>query len=720
MTPSPPDRTGPPPRPLEFQRMFAEVRGRLLGSAEPVRVGRYELRERLGAGGMGVVYAAYDAELGRRVAVKLLHETGAEGQARDRILREAQALARLSHPNVVQIYEIGAVGRQVFVAMEFAEGLTLAQWQTQRRGWRELLAVYVDAGRGLAAAHAAGLVHRDVKPENVLVGADGRVRVLDFGLARGIAEAIEPGPVATHDALLAPITTTGAVMGTPAYMSPEQWRGEPTDARSDQFSFCVALYAAVHGARPFAGAGLRELRDHVLAGVLQPPPVGARVPGALRRALLRGLRTDPRERFPDMQALLAALERARRGRPVAWLGLGVLALGVGAALGGRWSVPEEPVPRDMCKRSGAQVEVVWSEPRRAAVRRAFLATDRADAGEVWSQVAAQIDEYTAAWTEHHAAACEDALAGERKDGGARDLSEGPYLRMACLDRGLGELRALTDAFVDDADAMIDDAVKVAYRLRSLEECRLRPALAWTTTAPADPQAAVQVEALAGKLDEISALLKAGEFARGIPRAREAVAQARALGHDHTTAEALVLLGSLESLVGDYAAAEQSLFAAVLFAENGDNKAALARARTELVFVLGYGLGRHDEALHWGALAGNAIRQPGSGGALEVRLGSAMGLVHHRRGDLPAARRAFEDALALATATLGPDNPGVATVLVNLSAVQEDAGQHDDAVTSLRRALAIRERALGGEHPDTRRDREALARLMAAVPKDRPG
>ncbi len=199
-----------------------------------------------------------------------------------------------------------------------------------------------------------------------------------------------------------------------------------------------------------------------------------------------------------------------------------------------------------------------------------------------------------------------------------------------------------------------------------------------------------------------------------------MAQARALGHDHTTAEALVLLGSLESLVGDYAAAEQSLFAAVLFAENGDNRAALARARTELVFVLGYGLGRHDEALHWGALAGNAIRQPGSGGALEVRLGSAIGLVHHRRGDLPAARRAFEVALALATSTLGPDNPGVATVLVNLSAVQADAGERAGAAESLRKALAIRERALGADHPDTRRDREALARLMArAVPKDSP-
>jgi hypothetical protein len=153
-------------RPLEFQRMFAEVRGRMFGAADPVRVGRYLIRARVGVGGMGVVYAADDAALGRRVAIKLLHGAGSEGQARGRILREAQALARLSHPNVVQIYEVGEVGRQVFVAMEFVEGLTLAQWQQQRSwSWRELLDVYLQAGRGLAAAHAVGLVHRDFKPK---------------------------------------------------------------------------------------------------------------------------------------------------------------------------------------------------------------------------------------------------------------------------------------------------------------------------------------------------------------------------------------------------------------------------------------------------------------------------------------------------------------------------------------------------------------------------
>ncbi len=695
--------------------MFAEVRGRMFGAGDPVRVGRYAIRGRIGVGGMGVVYAAEDAALGRRVAIKLLHGTGSEGQARGRILREAQALARLSHPNVVQIYEVGEVGRQVFVAMEFVEGLTLAQWQGQRpRRWRELLDVYLQAGRGLAAAHAVGLVHRDFKPENVLVGVDDRVRVLDFGLARADGEAAPAELRPEGDALLQPITATGAMLGTALYMSPEQWRASPTDARSDQFSFCVALYAALFGAHPFAAATVPELRARVLAGAVTAPPTG--VPGRLRRALVRGLRVDPEQRFFDMPALLAELERVRRGRPLAWLGLGVLALGVGAALGGRWSAPEEPGPPDMCAAGAIQADAVWGPARRAAVRRAFLATERGDAGELWSQVAAPLDAYAAAWVREQEVACREALAG---DGGRTDLSEGPYLKMACLDRTLGELRALTDAFINDADVVIGNAVKAAYKLRTLEECRDRPMLALLPRPPSDPATAVQVQALASTLDEIGALLKANEVASGIPRAREAAAQARALAHDHTTAEALVLLGSLESSVGDYAAAERSLFAAALFAERGDNRAALARARTELVFVVGYGQRRFAEALQWGELADNAMHQLGRGGALEVRLRSARGLVLRARGDVPAATLELRAALTLAEATLGPDNPGVATALSNLAAVQAEAGEREAAAAGLRRALTIRERTLGVDHPDTRRAAAELAALAAPVPKDSP-
>ncbi|MBL8972956.1 MAG: tetratricopeptide repeat protein, partial [Myxococcales bacterium] len=199
----------------------------------------------------------------------------------------------------------------------------------------------------------------------------------------------------------------------------------------------------------------------------------------------------------------------------------------------------------------------------------------------------------------------------------------------------------------------------------------------------------------------------------------AVAQARALGHDHTSAEALVLLGSLESMAGDYPAAERSLFAAALLAESSDNRAALARARTELLFVVGYGLGRFDEGLRWGELAGNVMQQVGRGGALEVRLRSARGLVQRARGDLPAARAELREALSLAEATLGPDNPGVATALINLAGVQAAAGERSAAGVGLRRALAIRERTLGVDHPDTRRAAEELADLDKPGPKDSP-
>ncbi len=222
-------------------------------------VGRYVILDRIGAGGMGVVYAAYDPELDRRVALKLLRTDRFAAPGHLRLLREAKALARLTHPNVVAVHDAGTFGDQVFVAMELVEGETLRQWlEAGARSWREVLDRLLAAGRGLAAAHAAGLVHRDFKPENVLLGRDGRVRVVDFGLAKALADAAEePAAPDSGGELASPLTEWGAVLGTPAYMAPEQIRGIAADARSDQFSFCVALYEALYGERPF-GKGPRE------------------------------------------------------------------------------------------------------------------------------------------------------------------------------------------------------------------------------------------------------------------------------------------------------------------------------------------------------------------------------------------------------------------------------------------------------------------------------
>jgi len=281
---------------LEARMLVASLRTRLFQRPDlPVRLGRYRLLGRLGEGGMGTVFAAHDEQLDRRVAVKLLHTTRGKSGATPlaRLRREAQALARLSHPNVVQVFEIDEFDGQAFVAMELVRGVTLRAWLAQRtRGLDEILEVFIQAGHGLAAAHAAGLVHRDFKPENVLVGGDGRVRVVDFGLVRG-----DPAFDLHDDPTPRPrdpgLTETGAVLGTPAYMAPEQAGGDlPVDARSDQYSLCVALHEALHGTRPGT-----------------PSTATTAIPGRVGAALRRGLKVDPQARFPTMHALLAALDR---------------------------------------------------------------------------------------------------------------------------------------------------------------------------------------------------------------------------------------------------------------------------------------------------------------------------------------------------------------------------------------------------------------------------
>jgi serine/threonine protein kinase len=306
------------------------VRGRI-GAPQPAEdvhtkplvtgdfIGRYRIRERVGEGGMGVVYKAEDPELGRLVAIKLLRPVqGDEAELQQRrMLREAQALARLSHRNLVMVFDVGSLRGRVWIAMEYVAGDTLEVWLArERRTWAEIVDVFVEAGRGLAAVHAAGLVHRDFKPGNVIVREDGMVQVLDFGLAARAGERDEEQrnkPVRPEDldALAANLTTTGAFMGTPAYMAPEQFLMRPTDGRTDQFSVCVALYEALYGHRPFTGKDLAQLMAATIEGL---PGLPAEMPGlpiAVRQVIAKGLSRDPDDRFGDMNALVQALADTR-------------------------------------------------------------------------------------------------------------------------------------------------------------------------------------------------------------------------------------------------------------------------------------------------------------------------------------------------------------------------------------------------------------------------
>jgi len=313
-------------------------------------LGRYVLLAKLGEGGMGEVYSGYDQELNRRVALKVVRSRRADDViGRARTQREAQALARLSHPNVVQVHDVGEMGGELFVAMEYVEGETLRAWQRRHdpatsAGRRAILDMYMQAGRGLAAAHDAGIVHRDFKPDNVLVGDDGRARVLDFGLAAedsvAAAEAVETGE--RHALLDRHLTRAGAILGTPGYMAPEQFLAQPVDRRTDVFAFSVALYEALHGELPFAGDTFAARKLAVVDGSPREPPPAARIPAWLRVVITRGLARDPAARHPSVAAMLAALqddpiERGRRRWRLVGLIVAALALTSGLLLAGQWT-----------------------------------------------------------------------------------------------------------------------------------------------------------------------------------------------------------------------------------------------------------------------------------------------------------------------------------------------------------------------------------------------
>ena len=303
---------------------LARARRRLLGKDQPTVVGRYRIIERLGRGGMGVVYRAHDSALDRDVALKLLpRRTVQDADARLRFAREAEAIAQLAHPNIVQVFEVGQLRDAPFFAMELIRGPSLRDWLLEQRTTAELCDVFRQAAEGLMFAHNAGVVHRDFKPDNVVVGDEGRARVVDFGLAfLGESETTDRQVATSVPGITTPrLTQTGTVMGTPAYMSPEQHTGHAASSLSDQFSFCVALYEALFGVAPFARRPHAQMLANILEGKISPPVVKRKIGRPLRRAITRGLRSDPLKRSPDMTALITALQRPRR-RSFVWLGAG--------------------------------------------------------------------------------------------------------------------------------------------------------------------------------------------------------------------------------------------------------------------------------------------------------------------------------------------------------------------------------------------------------------
>jgi serine/threonine protein kinase/Tfp pilus assembly protein PilF len=712
------------------------------------KLGRYMLLDKLGEGGMGVVYAAYDPELDRKVALKILAARISAGgpqaaaAAQARLLREAQAMARVKHPNVITVYDVGTIGDQVFVAMELVDGGTLGRWfRNTPRTYKEILHAFTEAGKGLAAAHAAGLVHRDFKPDNVLVSQDGRVQVTDFGLARLVsssdedttddlaAQASEPRRTDTDERRLieTQLTQVGAVVGTPAYMPPEQHLGQVPDARSDQFSFCAALYFALFTVRPFdpqvlaAHAGrvlgdgntsrtrlerpnLRRERAASLGkGIIRDPPREPKVPAFVKQVLMRGLAVDPADRFDSMEALLAQLHREPRLQQRRLLG------GVGAALAAAVAllVYQGASQRSsMCRGAERKLEGIWDEPSRDMVVKQFQQTGKAWAAEAAQVVQGRLDRYAADWSAMFQEACEATrLRGVQTEAVMS-------LRMICLDRRLKEIRELTHLMRTSDQSVLARSVDAVHALSSLSGCADVAALTSPISLPEDAAVRAQIEEVETRLAKVKALHDAGKFKPALELAQEAATTARAIGWPPLEAQALRWLGWLQGRTGEYSRGELTLRDAINAAEAGRADEERLRVLTYLVFAVGISQGRFEEGLQWSRSGEALLRRIGGNEELEMDLQYRIGSIFTSQGKHEKALPHYQRAYALADRVLDKSHQQRGRILGSLADTYGRLGDREEALKLMRQALSVLEEAVGREHPSTAFIHNNLAQALS--------
>ncbi|HEY5945157.1 MAG TPA: signal peptidase I, partial [Kofleriaceae bacterium] len=698
-------------------------------AAPPSHVDRFEIIRRIGAGGMGVVYAAHDPHLGRTVALKLVRAREASDADRARLVREARALAQVSDLGVVAVFDAGTIDADVWIAMEYVPGGTLKAWASeQRRPWREVVDRFVLAGRGLAAAHDAGLVHHDFKPENVLLGERGRVCVADFGLARSVQDRSALGAASVRAPQLSRVTTSGVAIGTPAYMSPEQHLGNPTDARSDQFSYCVAFWEALFGQRPFA---VPDDADHIMLaaavidGRIAPPPDDVRVPRWLERTLRRGLAVDPAKRWPDLHALLDELERIpRRRRRFALASAVVVALGLAAITA--WLVrPAAVDPIAACDATAHELDADWNDVHKTQIAQAFARIARPWTASMTAEVGRKLDTYARSWRSGRVDACKDQARGELTP----HMLE---LRMACLDRHrrrfasmVGELGHADEAITLHADALV-------ARLDDVGTCGDLVELA--RELPRPPAKRALIEHAYQQFYAAESLYDALHFDEALAAIDRVIGEAKAIDYAPLLAELQYWRGMVLRDLDRHELARAALYEASLAAERARDATILVDARLALIDLTGNQLGNLDEGLRWADQAEAALAAKGpdrwreakllsSRSALLVGAGRkeealplarrALELVEqapadqYQVGDLIAlyvnfataatgaeARAAHEKALALAEKRYGPTHPDTLLARSNVAAAMIDAGELDRAGAELREMVTVIERAYG--------------------------
>ncbi|MEM6995687.1 MAG: serine/threonine-protein kinase, partial [Myxococcota bacterium] len=656
-------------------------------------LGRYTVLERIGAGGMGVVYGAFDPQLDRKVALKVMHpnvrgKTSGSG-GRSRLLREAQAMAKLSHPNVITVHDVGTFGERVFVAMEFIEGTTVREWQRQQhRDWPEIVDAFVKAGRGLAAAHAAGLVHRDFKPDNVLVGRDGRVLVMDFGLARnaGAAEAPTRPEVGNlreqRDVVL---TRTGALLGTPAYMAPEQHKGSKPDPYADQFSFCVALYEALYGERPFDGNSVTSLAMNVLDGQLRAAPKNSGVPSWLRDVVVRGLSTHPSDRWPSIDALLAELQRDPVDKRPPWIAVGA-ALGVGGLITVAYLASRPPVD-DRCAALASTADSVWDDDARATVSAALTDTGLSHAEAVAQSVEARLAAWTQQWQGTYLDVCH---ANIRPAPRGPDPQEVPGL--VCLEVAKVEVEALV-ADLGTADALaVMNAPAALEGIPTPADCLDGGELTPSDLSPTSRQAELRAD-----LARAHAALALGHADEALARADGLASGAQALDDPGLHAHALLVRAQSHRALGLLSDSEGELERAALLAARASLPRLEAQIWTALADLVGHVRDHRGQGLRLALAADAALSRADYPPRLVARLHAVRGRIAAAGGRYDEAADAFGSALALLDRVELGDGVEAALLAASLGLAEEGLGRFEAAMATHSRALQAHELLVGTQH-----------------------
>lgn len=681
----------------------AEPRGALIG--------RYVVLDRIGAGSMGVVYAAYDPQLDRKVAVKLVRPpAGADPERtrtrQQRLVREAKALARLSHPNVVTVYDAGVWQDRVFLAMEFVQGATLSDWvAAQRRGWRETLSVIVDATAGVAAAHAQDLVHRDIKPGNIMVGDDGRVRVMDFGVVTAALDDAEPVselPSGVEfevsqelsQGLSAELTMTrdGAAIGTPAYMAPEQHLGE-VDARTDQFSLCATAWHVLYGELPFPGDDPTSIAFSVINGDRRPPPADSSVPGWVRRTLERGMSHEASARWPDLDAMTVALEhRSRRAKRRPWaLGAALVAvLGIGVWA---WGGLEQRRRAKACSTAGEQVVEVWPGVDGAAADEVLAALEATGAPNA-SATFAVLDRSLHAWAEEWRGSMREACRGElegRWDAHLRSEAE------ACLD----EARVLAQETVGAYQTLeqpLQSMHTLGVGVEGPGRC-LDPLLLRLRPAPPESKrdAVLEVRRTIARAEALHDTGLPIETWQAL--AEDAVDEAVALQWPPLIARGRRVLAEAHRQHHELDAAERELVLAFRLATSADDPSRAFTIAAELAQLLGPLEGRAGEALVWlEAADAQRARLPPDDRHLDLLRLLAEATAREGLGQLDDAQRCLERAVEVVNTPVGfaADR---ATAHNNLARILGQRGDVDGALEHLALGRRLLESVVGPGAPE---------------------